>query len=393
MTSTFTRSTAAALGFYTALTAPALADFTAQEVFDAVTGAFVQSGLRVSAQGLVLQSGDNVIITELTIGDGDGAVTIPTAELRAVDELDDGVFLIGEVYMPAQTINVDNAVTVTLGDISISDLKAATADSGYSALDNGYYSAAAIDGIAFTKSGNDIFSADALNVTLTPFNANQPISSSMTIDRMLLNTAAFDDRRARETMKALGYEQIRGDVVANGAWDPRDGRLALTDMTLSAQDAADLTLTLELLGYTTEVAEAMRALQAQMTPDNEQAGGMAMLGLLQQLEFKSMRLTLKDESLTGRILDFVAAQQGMDRPAITAMAKGLLPIGLAQLQAPAFAAAAQQAIGAYLDDPDTLTISATPESPVPFALLMGPVMTGNQQALLDALNVTITAND
>lgn len=392
MKTTLIRKTALALALSTAATLPAHAEFTAQEVFEALTGALLQSGLSVDAGTVTLDGDDTVIITDLSVGDGSDAAKIPTAELRNVTELQDGVFEIGEVFVPGQTIVSPDDIEITYGDMSVRELKVASADSGYSELDNGFYTAASVDGVSISDDGAQLMSFDAVNVTVTPYETDKPISSSVTVDRIQFDTENLDDPRARETMKALGYEQLRGDLVVNAVWNPQNGQLALTDMTLSAEDAADLTLMLDVRGYTTEIVQAMRDLQKNTTPDNEQASGMAMLGMLQQLEFHSMSLKLKDESLTGRLLDFVAAQQGMNRESVTAMALGFLPLGLAQLQSPEFAANAQQAISTYLNDPDTLTISAEPSDPVPFALLMGPALGGNPQALLQMLNVTMSAN-
>lgn len=392
MKTTLIRKTALALALSTAATLPAHAEFTAQEVFEAVTGALLQSGLSVDAGTVTLDGDDTVIITDLSVGDGSDAAKIPTAELRNVTELQDGVFEIGEVFVPGQTIVSPDDIEITYGDLSVRELKVASTDSGYSELDNGFYTAASVDGVSISDDGAQLMSFDAVNVTVTPYETDKPISSSVTVDRIQFDTENLDDPRARETMKALGYEQLRGDLVVNAVWNPQNGQLALTDMTLSAEDAADLTLMLDVRGYTTEIVQAMRDLQKNTTPDNEQASGMAMLGMLQQLEFHSMSLKLKDESLTGRLLDFVAAQQGMNRESVTAMALGFLPLGLAQLQSPEFAANAQQAISTYLNDPDTLTISAEPTDPVPFALLMGPALGGNPQALLQMLNVTMSAN-
>lgn len=393
MKSTLIRTSALTLALSTASIMPAHAEFTAQEVFDAVTTALVQSGVQVDAASVTLGSGDDVKITGLTVGDGADAATIPTAELRDVEEIADGVFEIGEVFVPGQTFTTPDGVEITYGDISVEDLKVASKESGYKELDNGFYSTANIDGISFKADDTDIFSAASMDVTVTPFEADKPMSSSMTVDRILFNSSGVTDRRAREMMRALGYDQLRGDAVINAVWDPSNGQLAVTDMTLSAEDAADISLTLDVRGYTADVAEAMRDIQSDMGSNNEQASGMAMLGMLQQLEFHSMSVKLKDESLTGRVLDFVATQQGMDRASVTALAKGLLPLGLSQLQSPEFAANAQQAVSTYLDDPDTLTVSAKPDNAVPFALFMAPVMNGNPNTLLQILNVTVSAND
>ena len=162
-------------------------------------------------------------------------------------------------------------------------------------------------------------------------------------------------------------------------------------MRYSVDDAADLNLTMDIGGYTPELVGAMQDMQAQMAGQSEEQMGMAMLGLMQQLEINALAIEIDDNSLTNRILDFVAEQQGMNRQNVVAMAKGVLPLGLAQLQDPEFAANATAAIGSFLDDPQSLRVAAEPTNPVPLAQLMAAAMSAPQM-LIKTLAVTITAN-
>jgi hypothetical protein len=119
--------------------------------------------------------------------------------------------------------------------------------------------------------------------------------------------------------------------------------------------------------------------------------GIAMLGMMQQLDINSASITIEDKSLTGRLIDYFGAQQGMNRESTIAFAKGMLPLGLAQLGAPDFAATASAAIGQYLDNPKTLTISAEPANPVPVAQLIA-AGASNPAALISTLALKVEAN-
>jgi hypothetical protein len=99
-----------------------------------------------------------------------------------------------------------------------------------------------------------------------------------------------------------------------------------------------------------------------------------------------------DDSATGKVLDFVAKQQGTNRESIIAQAKGTLPFALAQLQNPAFAASVSAAVGAYLDNPQSLKIAAMPANPVPVAQIMGAAMAA-PQSIIGVLGLAITANE
>ena len=128
-----------------------------------------------------------------------------------------------------------------------------------------------------------------------------------------------------------------------------------------------------------------------MEGQDESAKGLAMLGLLQQLNFISMSIRFDDSSITGRALDYAAKQAGQDRAAIINQTKGVLPFALAQLKDPDFAQKVTEAASAYLDNPKSLEIKAAPPAPVPFAILAATGST-TPEALIKQLNVTVTAN-
>jgi len=70
----------------------------------------------------------------------------------------------------------------------------------------------------------------------------------------------------------------------------------------------------------------------------------------------------------------------------------VLPFLLAQLNNPDLTAQATQAVSTFLDDPKSLTISARPAQPVPFAMLAATAMMVPAE-LTKALGVTVSAND
>jgi hypothetical protein len=125
---------------------------------------------------------------------------------------------------------------------------------------------------------------------------------------------------------------------------------------------------------------------------------MEMLGLMQQLSFNGATIRFDDASLTGKILDYVAKQQGQKREDVVNLAKAMLPFALMQVQLPDLAAAISPAVNTYLDDPRSIEIKATPPQPVPFAMIGGAAMASpndpgaTAKALWSMLGVTVTAN-
>ena len=117
-----------------------------------------------------------------------------------------------------------------------------------------------------------------------------------------------------------------------------------------------------------------------------------MLGLMQQLTFHGATIRFDDDSLTGKVLDYVARQQGAKPADIVNQAKAMLPFadGAAQ-QSRAASKQVTEAVGTYLDEPKSLEIRAAPASPLPFAVIAAGAMAAPKD-LPKTLGVTVTAN-
>lgn len=72
--------------------------------------------------------------------------------------------------------------------------------------------------------------------------------------------------------------------------------------------------------------------------------------------------------------------------------EGMLPLMLGGLGIPSLQKQISAAANIYLDNPQNITISAFPASPVAVPVIMGAGM-GNPKSLVDLLNVQITANE
>ncbi|MGO4839515.1 hypothetical protein AB4144_45450, partial [Rhizobiaceae sp. 2RAB30] len=185
---------------------------------------------------------------------------------------------------------------------------------------------------------------------------------------------------------------LNGSFELAGSWQPTDGRLALDQYDITVDKAGTLGLTFDIGGYTPDFINSMQDMQKKMaeTGGDASSQGLAMLGLLQQLTFNSTSIRFDDDSLTGKVLDYVAAQQNAKPADIANQAKALLPFMLATLNNPEFTTQATQAVTTYLDGPKSLQISAEPSAPVPFAVIMAGAMSSSPQDLVKTLGVSIT---
>jgi len=204
------------------------------------------------------------------------------------------------------------------------------------------------------------------------------------------------EAKARAAVKAMGYGTVTGALAMKATWENDNGHFSLSQFALDLDDVGTLDMTLDLSGYTKEFARSLKELQAKAAADpgdkqTQQALGIGMLGLMQQLSFGGASLRFEDDSLTSKVLSYLGRQQGVSAEQMAAAAKAMLPLALARLKNPEFQEQISDAVGKFLDRPGNITVKAAPEKPVPFPMIMGAAMAA-PQTLPDVLSVTVTAN-
>ena len=210
------------------------------------------------------------------------------------------------------------------------------------------------------------------------------------------------DPQTKAIVDAFGYQKINGSYKTAGTWNLADGRMNVTQNDITVENAGTFGFKFDFGGYTLDFIKQMQEVQkkmaAQPAGETNSAAEMEMLGLMQQLSLNGATIRFDDDSLTGKIIDYVAQQQGQKREDIVNLAKAGLPFALMQLQLPDLAAAISPAINAYLDDPRSIEIKAAPPAPVPFTLIGGAAMANpndpgaTAKAIWSMLGVTVTAN-
>ncbi len=249
--------------------------------------------------------------------------------------------------------------------------------------------------MSVTVKNVDVFKYSSTDFTI---DANDPAKMDFTgtIDGMVIDLALVEDRRARATLESMGYSVLTGDMKMKGDWEVETGRINMPEMALTFNDVGRLNTSLDISGYTMAFLQEIQTLQSEMVgkendPNAQQAMGLAMMGLMQQLTFNSLAVRFDDASLTGKILEFAGKQQGISAEQMAQAAKGLLPFALGRLGIPALQQQISNAANTYLDDPKNFEIKAEPAAPVPFGQIAGSAM-GDPRSLVELLNVQVTAN-
>lgn len=373
--------------------APALAQVDGQQVFERLAAQLALQGIELDAQG-VQTDGDDVAISGLSVVPAPEADALELGDfvLEGVSEADGGSYMVQRIAI-APISRTEDGVTVEFEGGQVRNYLIAGPEVTDPILRSGLFESGEAGAMTVSDDQGTIFSMEGATTSTDGYTPGGTMNFDLQVNGMVADMTRLPEAEARQTMTALGYEELRGNITSSGSWDTGSGRLTLDEMIYDVDDAAALDLSFDIGGYTAEMVGAMQQMQAQMSQQgNAEAMNMAMLGLMQQIEINEITIELTDDSLTNRILDFVGEQQGMNRESVIAMAKGILPVGLAQLQNPSFAAEATAAIGAFLDNPQSLRVSAEPTGSVPVAQLMAAAMS-SLQSLIEVLAVSIAANE
>ena len=264
------------------------------------------------------------------------------------------------------------------------------------------WDSAEIASMTFKMADKTVFSIAGVSSTVTRPADGKPMDFTGGIASFTGDLSGIKDPQTKAVVDAFGYQTINGSYKAEGTWNLADGRLNITQNDITVENAGKFGFKFDFGGYTLDFIKQMQEVQkkmaAQPAGETNSSADMEMLGLMQQLSLSGATIRFDDASLTGKILDYVANQQGQKRENIVNLAKAGLPFALMQLQLPDLAAAISPAVNAYLDDPRSIEIKAAPPAPVPFTMLGGAAMANpndpgaTAKAIWSMLGVTVTAN-
>jgi hypothetical protein len=386
----FPLMTATAATLFLGFNAHAFAEVDAQAVFDGLKRQLGAQGLEVSAVSVTAEGSNNVVISGISVGvpGEDDVFKFEGLLLEDVMEADNGAYVIGRMSAPAATMTEDG-ITVEFEGATVEGFYVAGPEETDPIVAAGLYRVLEIGEVEVSAAGSTMFKLDGVVSKMSAYEPGGTMEFDAEVEGFSIDFTKVPEPDVQKTMGELGYDQMSGRMTMTGSWDTSSGDMT-ADQVYEVDDAATLNIGLSIGGYTPELVAALQKMQADMQDQGDEAMGLAMMGLMQQLEIGGLSIEIVDRSATGRILDFVAKEQGTNREGIVAQAKGILPFALAQLQNPEFAAKVSAAVGSYLDNPGSLQIVSAPASPVPVAQIMAAGMSA-PHTLIDVLAVDVAA--
>lgn len=338
-------------------------------------GAAMAAGTRgTSSFESAAKTGDNIEITGLTLVSSDSGdkIRFERTVIESPSEGGEGVFQSPRISVENGTISgkgTGSVASAMLTDATILDVAQADPDNfGRSLL----FSHAEASGIVLDPEDQDgQVSVSRVSVDAMNWVQNEPQDVSGSVEDMTISESTF--AKADFKPSALGYGDLVFDINFDVSRDPETQMMDVRDFTVAMQDGGSLTVTGEI-GKVPDPAAFRKAERASVA----------------MMEIQDLTLTIKDASLTGKILDFQAGKQGITREQYAQQIAGALPFLLAALNNQQFQNQVATAVGTFLQNPQTLTVTLDPAEPVSGAEIVQTVKTA-PQTLPDKLNATIIA--
>lgn len=338
-------------------------------------------------------SGSDATLTGVTVTSDGRAQPIGDIELTGITDVDDG-YRVASIAMPTYTAT-EAGGTLTLTDLIMDEVFLPNEGVNVAGAEIFFYERAALGSARLETDGREVFSLENLNVEVTPPEGDGELAFRGGADSFTTDMTVTDDPQHTEVLSRLGYEQVSGSMAFAGSWAAGDGRLKLSQYDFIVDDAGTLGISFDVSGYTPAFIKALRETSERMAASSEteqSRQGLAMLGLMQQLNLHGLEISFDDSSLTTKVLEFAAEDQGVSATDVTNQTKAVLPFMMAGINAPQLSQMVTTALSQFLDNPQSLTIRAAPANPVPFSMLLAAGM-ASPDALVQQLNLTVTAND
>lgn len=368
-----------------------------QDLLKKINAAYTLQGGTLIADGVDVD-GTTVTLKKASFKPNSGgeALAIGEITMTGVEEDDDGGYYIEEAAFPDISTTNDGA-TLTVTDLNLGGISIPADPKGEGLDSMLLYESAHSGPLKVVKDGAEVFSLGGSDLNLTLREDESGFDFDGTFKGLKADLTKAADPTSKDAIEKLALQQVNGDITMKGAWDLTPGTIDVSEFAFDFANVGKLNLAFKISGYTMPFVKSLQeaAKQAEANQNKEeaqQALGLSMLGLLQQLSFEGAQIRFDDASITKRALDYAGSQQGVSGKQMADSLKAMTPIMLAQLNIPELQNAVSAAVSTFLDDPKSLTVNAAPEKPVPFPMIMGAAM-GAPNTLPQVLGVKVSAND
>lgn len=380
----------------TILAAPAFA-FDGQDLLNKINAVYKPQGMEFIAKKVIVD-GDEVTMTEagLILNSNEAtAITLGDILLEGVTPKDGGYHIDTITFEDVDFTEGENRFVAS--DISMENIHVPAYASATSLDGMIFYERATASDLEFYTGESRTLSIDNVFGAMTRDDATDKVSGRLEINEFSIDATDIEEQSTSETLEKLQMELINGSFSAGGTWNTKIGDLDIDELKLSLDNIGTLSASFGVSGYTMELVEGLQNVAKEQASnsideDDMAMASMSLLGLSEKLGIKTLLIKFEDASITDRLIDYMAAEQGVSSTEFKTMLKAIVPMYVSELGAPALQQAIVKSVNIYLDNPQTISISAKPKSPVLVPEIFGTAM-GNPAALPEVLGLDVHAND
>lgn len=220
-----------------------------------------------------------------------------------------------------------------------------------------------VDSLSVDVAGKGTVSLGSFSMDYPSYIKAIPTAVRIAMKNFVAPASLADDRNARETLAALGYDKLDLSAELAVRYDERSGDLKLE--TLSAGLAEGGSAALEAT-----FGNVPRSVFEDPTTADK---------VWPQVTLKGIGFGYRDASLTQRMLRFVARQQNQSPDAVRDALIAGLPQLLKDVRDPDLRQRASAALTGFLRNPKGLSVVSRLRAPLPITQIIGTVATGPQQ--------------
>lgn len=245
------------------------------------------------------------------------------------------------------------------------------------------YSFAEVEGILFQdRSSGQSVPIERITIDFDVVNNGFPIISSVVVENIELNRSMFALPQ-QLVLEDLGLAQVTAGIEFQGEWNGDTGQLTIPSAAIVLQDLFAVQVSLELQGLTAPVIQQFSELASR---DHVIA-----LDLLQNAAISRFNLSVINEGGLDDLLERQAQQQGQSRAAYVAQLVARTDEQIARIPDQAKQLEFSQAVIAFLQNPQNITLRATPASPISVAQIIG-VSAFSPLSVISLLGIGLEAN-
>jgi hypothetical protein len=211
----------------------ALADVSAEAVFDGLKRQLSLQGVEMSAESTDMRGNDVVLSgVAITVPNGEKDVRLEQVLLEDVEEAGNGAFVIGRMAVPAFS-NEQDGYTFAMEGASVEGYYVAGPDETDPIVKGGVYRQIEIGGVAVARGSNPVFQLEGVTATMSPYEVGGTMDYDVKVKDFTIDFTQVDDPKTSAVMNELGYDTLSGRVDATGRWDSSSGDASLSSPSCS----------------------------------------------------------------------------------------------------------------------------------------------------------------